>query len=344
MIDKQHANVHASYLENHVESLIRLKNDGDVIQKRNAVIQYIWKQAGFPTSKMPAKTQTDIHDERYSDLTNLQRIDKFVVSMDYGFDSVVYLFHAADSNRKLVIYHQGHAGDFIKGKNIIRFFLSRHYSVMAFSMPMTGMNSQPVVEVKDFGKLQFINHNQLTFLESDRFTPIRLFVEPVVVCLNYVQEKYSFASIAMIGLSGGGWTTTLLGAIDPRIAKSYPVAGTLPIYLRFQSMRDFGDYEQNWPPLYRIANYLDLYILASYGAERTHLQVLNKYDSCCHGGVGYRTYEKEVKRIVERLGVGRFEIYLDDSHREHKISGNALRVILDDLKSVESGSRTERSR
>ena len=36
----------------------------------------------------------------------------------------------------------------------------------------------------------------------------------------------------MIGLSGGGWTTTVYAAIDPRIVKSIPVAGTLPLYLR----------------------------------------------------------------------------------------------------------------
>ena len=36
----------------------------------------------------------------------------------------------------------------------------------------------------------------------------------------------------MAGLSGGGWTTTLYAAIDPSIRYSFPVAGTIPLYLR----------------------------------------------------------------------------------------------------------------
>ena len=38
----------------------------------------------------------------------------------------------------------------------------------------------------------------------------------------------------MIGLSGGGWTTTVAAAIDPRVGLSIPVAGSLPFDMRFQ--------------------------------------------------------------------------------------------------------------
>jgi hypothetical protein len=61
--------------------------------------------------------------------------------------------------------------------------------------------------------------------------------------------------------------------------------------------------------------------------------VLNKYDNVCLAGDAYQTYEKEVKRAVARLGEGRFDVYLDDSHKGHKISRHALDVILDDLES-----------
>ena len=58
----------------------------------------------------------------------------------------------------------------------------------------------------------------------------------------------------MIGLSGGGWTTTLYAAIDPRVRLSFPVAGTLPDYLRLGRPGDKGDWEQFYPDLYKVAN------------------------------------------------------------------------------------------
>lgn len=75
----------------------------------------------------------------------------------------------------------------------------------------------------------------------------------------------------MMGLSGGGWTTVLYAALDPRIMRSYPVAGSWPIYLRFASPRDWGDYEETIPELYKTVNYLEMYILGSYGEGRKQL-------------------------------------------------------------------------
>ena len=36
----------------------------------------------------------------------------------------------------------------------------------------------------------------------------------------------------MLGLSGGGWSTTLASAVDPRIQLSFPTAGSIPFDLK----------------------------------------------------------------------------------------------------------------
>jgi len=241
-------------------------------------------------------------------------------------DSIIYHFTPKKPNHELIVYHQGHNGDFVVGINTIRSCLDRGYSVMGFSMPLLGMNSRPVIELERFGKLKLSKHEHLKFLKN----PIKYFVEPVAMALNYA-AKFEYRRVSMIGISGGGWTTTLYAAIDPRISCSYPVAGTLPIYLRSDSKRDWGDYEQTVPELYSIANYLELYIMGSYGNARKQIQILNKYDSCCFAGIKYRTYEEVVKAAVAGLGEGEFGIFLDDTHKEHKISEKTLKVIFDDL-------------
>lgn len=81
-------------------------------------------------------------------------------------------------------------------------------------------------------------------------------------------------------------------------------------------------------PLYRQANYLELYILGAVGTGRSQLQVLIAYDPCCFDGVDFRTYEPTIREIVARLG-GRFEVFLDTTHREHKTRVSRNRMMND---------------
>ena len=86
----------------------------------------------------------------------------------------------------------------------------------------------------------------------------------------------------MVGLSGGGWTTNLISALDDRIKYSFNVAGSIPLYYRERG--SIGDIEQYLPQLYRdIAGYPDLYILGAFGKGRKQVQILNRQDDCCFG-------------------------------------------------------------
>lgn len=322
------------FLLTDVDSLIRINDEQDVIEKRENLIQYIWVGKGFPDSKQPDNIKIDVEDERYSDLENLKSIDEIVINLDYDLNSIVYHFHPIKSNNKLIIYHEGHYKDFIVGNKTIQFFLDKGYSVMAFSMPLAGMNNRPIVDLEYFGKVQLTSHDHFMLLESDETRPVKFFLEPIAVALNYA-EQLAYEDIFMTGISGGGWTTTVYSAIDPRISKSYPVAGSLPIYLRSNPRWDWGDYEQEVIELYEIANYLELYVLGSYGDTRGQLQILNKYDSCCFGGVKYRTYELEVQKKMSKLGKGTFKVHLDETHEEHKISDFALNAIVKDMETYE---------
>ena len=90
-------------------------------------------------------------------------IDKFSTNMEYEINSIAYLFKPINDNGELVIYHQGHSGGFIEGIDTIQFFLEKNYSVVSFSMPLFGMNSQPIIDSSEFGKIKLQSHNQLEF-------------------------------------------------------------------------------------------------------------------------------------------------------------------------------------
>ncbi|MCL5019686.1 MAG: hypothetical protein M1426_04315, partial [Patescibacteria group bacterium] len=266
------------------------------------------------------------------EIKNLKSIDKLTVTMDNSLNSIIYFFHPIQGNGKLLIYQQGHRDEYLAEENTLPVTVEKGYSVITLLMPLMGLNNKPAVDIPGLGKLKLLNHNYLIMLKTETLSPIKYFMEPVAVAINYALGNYKFNSVFMTGISGGGWTTTLYAALDTRILRSYPTAGTLPTFMRIE--RDWGDWEQYEPELYRIANFIDLYILGSYGDSRKQYQMLNKYDSCCFAGIKYQVYEKDVKDAVSRLGKGAFDIYLDDSHKSHKISEASLKIILNDIESA----------
>ena len=316
-----------------VNSLIEINSESDIGQKRDFLIEYFWDVGSFQRvkdkSQLP-EVEIDISDSSYKDFQNLKRIDRLTVEMEYRINSVSYLFIPEQSNEKLILYHQGHGGDFLLGKDTIQFFLDRNYTVVALSMPLLGMNNQPVVEIDGLGEMKLISHKKLRLLEANNFNPMKLFLEPIQINLNFLDKEYNFKQYSMIGLSGGGWTTVVYSAIDERISNSFSVAGSMPFYLRVDD-RDMGDYEQRNIELYQNVNYLELYVLSAYGDGRKHVQIFNKNDPCCFSGNGYETYEFVIKDKILQLGKGDFQIFIDDTHNQHQISDHILKLVHENI-------------
>lgn len=324
------------YFETDVAGLITIKQEQDVFRLRKKIITFVWGSPSLP-STLPAVVENNIVDTRYSDISSLSRIDELTIKMDFGLEVYIYHFIPKVPNHKVVIYHQGHEndfGDFYTGKAEITQLLNAGYSVTALSMPLWGLNNQPTVQIPRQGQLKLTRHDQLEFLLPENGSPIKYFIEPVVVLLNYLENDFDYSSVSMFGISGGGWTTTLAAAIDTRIEKSFPVAGSLPMYLRSNSNSDWSDYEQTALELFMKVNYLELYILGSSGHGRKQLQILNQFDACCFAGTKSETYKDIVSERVHELGSGEFDLFLDATHKKHIISETAMRRILDELNST----------
>ena len=318
--------------EENIDSLILINSENDIIKKKEALRNFIWNDHVPYSSTI--LIDENIIDERYQNISNLKSIYRLDIGMEYNINSIAYLFLPENSNDKLIIYHQGHGGDFILGKDNIDFFLDKNYAVLAFSMPLLGMNNQPIIDLDNFGKIKFTTHKQFQFLESSEFSPVKFFIEPIGISLNYLDENFNFDSYYMVGISGGGWTTVLFSAIDDRISQSYSVAGTYPIFMRSDS-KNMGDYEQIIPELYRITNYLELYILSSYGDDRIHVQIFNNNDPCCFSGNISGIYDNKIKEKLIALKSGNFSLYIDDSHNKHQISEYSRSLILQHLNNVD---------
>jgi hypothetical protein len=321
----------------------------EVTEKRRALVHYLWGAEGFPARRLPDVVLTNVASP-VKQLTNLARVDELRIDLAPSLQGLTYHFIPERPNRELVVVHHGHGctldddpGPADAGfglQRTINALLRDGYGVLGAFMPhmrpgdCTG------------------GHDAMFQMTNVTGSPIKFFLEPTAVSLNHLKTRSragrfpSYRTFHMVGLSGGGWTTTVYAAIDPTIQCSFPVAGTIPLYLRAGG--SIGDREQFEGTFYRIAGYPDLYILGTDGRGRKQVQILNRRDDCCFGqaqhdekatGLAYadamRTYERQVQAALAGLGRGSFRLEIDETAPSHMISHHAIeKAILPELRSV----------
>jgi hypothetical protein len=231
---------------------------------------------------------------------------------------------------------------------VLQALLAAGYSVFAMNMPACGDLNAHVALFSSYGN-----------------TAMGYFFEPAVQAMNYWDVNASFSRYDFIGLSGGGWTSANLPALDTRIKISVDVAGSWPgialtgincaAYCGDNSVANGS--EADWLNYYNVAGgYLDLYVMAAYGPNRRHFQILNYSDSCCagnaqyisggaqaHYGVDYvtfiRNYSVAAKQLEGPVVVPmNYDVMIDYIANQHQISTNAQQTILSILASVGPGN------
>jgi Acetyl xylan esterase (AXE1) len=108
----------------------------------------------------------------------------------------------------------------------------------------------------------------------------------------YANPDVDRSRIGMTGLSGGGWQTIVLSALDERVRATNPVAGFSSLYSRLEAngYDEFGDLEQLPPDFLQGFDYP--YLVAMM-ASRSALLTFNAEDDCCFraGLVKPRVYD-----------------------------------------------------
>ena len=339
---------------------------------RTNLYQYIW---GQPT--LPDDADVTVVDNVPSPIgcnVDLARVDELHTSETNAAGDETLLgeawhFVPAAPNGRLVIVHNGHLDSsqmqddcefqFSGGEDGLSYYgmqmtinalVGEGFDVLAVAMPLYVPGQCTA------------GHDELFTPEWTPATgsPIRYFLDTTLRSVNHLVAQQPWHDISMTGLSGGGWTTTLYAALDPRISLSVPVAGSLPLYLRngtligglaralydgrpgeepaTQPCDELGDTEQHITDLYSIAGYPDLYALGGFGPGRRQVQVLNRRDACCFGQAEHadpaawdsdiRGYEKNVRTALHALGSGTFELDIDEASITHQVSRNAVHDVL----------------
>jgi hypothetical protein len=335
---------------------VTVHSKAEVKAKREQLIKYIWGDGGYPHQLMPVVQKAV--PSPVDGLEELKRVDEFTLPMWPGLEGLAGHFMPQHPNGELIVLHQGHASTFNdtqspeeKGfgmQRTIKALLLNGYGVLTVYMP----HLRPGDSKGGHGEM---------FDRNDGGGPMKFFFNTLVAGLNFIRSRSgsddspAYRDYHMIGLSGGGWTTTVYAAIDPTIHYSFPVAGSIPLYLR--SGGSVGDREQWEDSFYRIAGYPDLYVLGAAGAGRRQIQILNRHDGCCFGekqhdavaaGRNYddalHAYVERVQSALQEIGQGSFRLVIDEKAPGHMISHHIIEtVILPELRRARAGSQPARS-
>ena len=312
-----------------VPSLISTTTIKDLLALRKKLTQLVWKQDQIPASLSLDKSTT--RNTKYTSVHTGVRREVFSSKLPAGMESVVTLLLPEKWNKVIALYHRGHTGKFKTTNSHIDQLIEKGLGVMILDLPLFGANPVPILKLEKFGELIVTSHNHLGLIGLDDGEILSLFFTPIASAVNYALNNLKADRIFAIGFSGGAWAVQVYSALDPRVQRTYPIAGSLPIPLRTQHEMQFSDMEQWYEPLLSISNYFELYLLSSYGEDRKTLQIFNKFDSCCFWGERGRIYEKPISDILLKLGMGSFEVEIDETHHEHKVSTWGMNTILKDV-------------
>jgi dienelactone hydrolase len=312
--------------------------------KRADLVGSIFGPSGMNATLVPSYYSTfNPAGTTWAGALNVASIQEWRVTVSKGFVSRLYKFTPTTYRNPtsgkagfIIAAGHGHIGTTDPYTQLIKWLVASGYEVWTVDMPISGLNAPPNVAawptVLDpvLGNIQFNRHDEFELLQTASFNPIRIFMEPPLAIVNDMYAR-GVTNVGMSGLSGGGWTTDVYSALDPRIKASYSIAGSMPVYTRSWTPPhdSSGDWEQMELPAMGF-DYLDLYVLASVPAGRTHYNLHNVNDDCCFGGYTAMHYEQAVKNVVTAIG-GYYDVVFDTTATTHTISAWTANAIEQDV-------------
>ncbi len=208
------------------------------------------------------------------DIRDGYRVSKFLYEIVPGFSAMALLYEPNKLDVRApgilnVIGHEprGNAVEY-EQKRCINF--AKH-GIVALSLGWVGFGELALKgnDHDDAGALDLVGANALGFfyLEMRRG-------------LDYLAAlpQVDPARLGVTGLSGGGWQTTVLSALDPRVAVSVEVAGFGSLESNITHPRDTDEIEENATDFVRDSDYP---ALVAMRAPRPTFLIHNAEDNCC---------------------------------------------------------------
>lgn len=258
---------------------------------RGEAIEIIWGSAGI--DEIETSTSLAVKSEpaeRLASIFDADVVELYWPDAPLGIDGEAYFLKRYQGARCLVVYNDGHHDGVSAGGDgshrLINDAFDLGCDVVIFPSPVLGLHRETIEFDSDIGRFRYqASHRPFAFAPSpERGHGLRYMLDPLRLALNWAMREEEYDVVAMAGLSGGGWTTTVYTALDLRIDFSMSVAGSIPVNMRALDYRSWGDWEQTAEGFFDRVRYGDLYLLTAIGDGRGAIHAYIFNDTCCFGG------------------------------------------------------------
>lgn len=226
---------------------------------------------GYTTSAVTAQPRMVWGEVLRPDPAYVIRKLRYEIYPDYWIPALLYEPTHVRGRIPVVLNPNGHhaGGKAVTYKQIRCANLARR-GVMALNMEFIGMGEL----------IHDSPHQQLACLDLTGQAGVGFFYLALKKGLDVLMAHRLTdpKRVGVTGLSGGGWQTIVISALDPRVTLSVPVAGYTAIKARIDVPQDIGDLEQLPVDMAAVLDYPDLTALL---APRPALLILNENDDCC---------------------------------------------------------------
>ncbi len=244
------------------------------------------------------------------------------------------------NNKKLFIFNGGHGDsripvEYEKLIKLKKQLKKNGYDILTLSIAGIGYNrhnnniyfptnpnlnrekiSKKSFNTEIFGHTRYLRHIWLDFYDENypELLPISLILSGNYYIIKALENNYD--EIVMVGLSGGGWQTTMISSLIPKINYSFSFAGSIP--------KAFAD--PHWNPHalmggnspfwnnYDIWNFYFLSLFDENGIQnRKHNLIYGKDDQCCF----YPPYGTSFEKLVKILSIKGFDVDILENHGHH---------------------------
>lgn len=212
---------------------------------RKRLIQQVWGgslPSAAPSLVEPNYAGTSVKTYYNSDVASVTRL---TFSLPRGGLGVVHVaYPTAARNGAIACTSAGHnevPEDQSDGTNMglmSQAWLRAGCVWIGGSMPFMGHNPSTLAVTADNGLLLNMiasagHHDFSTYATQVSVDPMRWYVDPMLLAINWAVTGgvSGITRVVADGISGGGFTTDLLAAVEPRINRSYPTCDSLPFDL-----------------------------------------------------------------------------------------------------------------
>lgn len=324
------------YTKNCVSSWFHIFTAADLATIRMQLLTTMWPGPNAPPTRMVDTITTGASAYSTTGMvsgwgTNLASTELWTINEAGGKHAYVYVYRPTSTfgiGNRIAICHHGHEDHGYGVEDLVQLCITTGLTTLECFMPSVSYGPNTTI------------HDYSTWAEmAERF------LEPTVVALNQVlQERSDWQRVGMAGVSGGGWTTVMMAAADPRIMISYPVSGCLPLaiwrhgadatpcdvesYDAYSLDTLYGD-DFNGPNPSTIS-YCDLYVLGACGTNRKQVQCHNAED-LFFKNYDWLIYERKVAERSTLCG-GNFSInVLNPSQGAHSLWPQFRTAFMNDM-------------